>query len=200
MNSVTLAIGLTLLCLSYFLLSEFVNTVEEFKVINVLPSQLGQFGLMCIWPIGIAILAKVIKKESHLVNQMNLMLLTALIVFSLGLIKKVFIFNIQPSAWFNWFELLLFSIIIVGFIWLSLFIGFHQPEKRRNLLTGCLSLLILAPILVLGFLKDDEFNSRPKYDPTLLAPIYNVTGTISSEKFVDKSIGLFDSVDKLRQK
>ena len=68
------------------------------------------------------------------------------------------------------------------------------------MLTGALSLLVIAPVLVLGFLKDDEFNNRAKYDPTLLAPIYNVTGSISSNRFIQSSVSLFDTVDKLSQK
>ena len=200
MNKVSLAIGLTLLCLGYLLMGEYVNTVDDFNLIQSLPGQLGQFSLMCVWPIGIAILAKVVKKESHLINQINLTLLISLLVFALSLAKKVFVFNIQPASWFNWFELLVFSAIVVCYIWLSLFIGFHQPHNRRNMLTGALSLLVIAPVLVLGFLKDDEFNNRAKYDPTLLAPIYNVTGSISSNRFIQSSVSLFDTVDKLSQK
>ncbi|MGJ8682920.1 FHA domain-containing protein [Paraglaciecola sp.] len=198
LNKISLAFSLVLICLSYLVLSQYINSVEEFKLINILPSQLGQLGMMLIWPLGIATLAKVVKKESHLVNQLNLMLLASLLVFALNLLQKVIIFNIQPDGWFSWLELLVFSAIIVSFTWLSLFIAFHQPDKRRNYITAVISLLILAPILALGFLNDDEFNSRPKYNPTLLAPIYNVTGTITSEGFVDKSQKLFNRVDSLR--
>lgn len=200
MNKVSLVITLSMLCIGSLLLGEYVNTVEEFNLIQTALSQLGQLAVICIWPIGIAILAKVVKKESHLINQINLTLLASLLVFALGLLKKVFVFNVQPSTWFNWFELLVFSAIVVGYIWLSLFIGFHQPNKRRNLLTGALCILIIAPILVLGFLRDDEFSNLAKYNPTLLAPIYNITGSVSSEKFIDRNVSLFDTVDKLSLK
>lgn len=199
LNKVSLAFALTFISLSYLLLTKYIGSVSEFKLLNVLPSQLGQLGIMCTWPLGIATLAKVVKKESHLVNQINLTLIVSLLVFALGLLQKIIIFNIQPGTWFNWFELLVFALIVVSFIWLSLFIGFHQPKKRQNIITAVLSILILAPILTLGFLKDEEFNSRPKYDPTLLAPIYNITGTVESERFVSKAQRLFDRADKLRK-
>ncbi|MCF2946854.1 FHA domain-containing protein [Paraglaciecola aquimarina] len=198
LNKLSLAFSLVFACLAYLLFSQYLNSVEEFKLINALPSELGQLGMMLIWPLGIATLAKVVKKESHLINQINLTLLTSLLIFALNLLQKVIIFNIQPDGWFSWLELLVFAVIVISFIWLSLFIAFHQPDKRRNYITAAISILVLAPILTLGFLKDDEFNSRPKYNPILLAPIYNITGTIGSEDFVDKSQKLFDRVDNLK--
>jgi hypothetical protein len=198
LNKVSLAFALTISCMGYLLLSKYINSVDEFKLLNVLPSQLSQLGMMLIWPLGIATLAKVVKKESHLVNQINLTLLVSLLIFILNILQKIIIFNVQPDGWFSWLELLIFSTIVVGFIWLSLFIAFHQPNNRRNIITGVLSLLVLAPILTLGFLKDDEFNTRPKYNPTLLPPVYNLTGTIESDVFVNRGQRLFDRVDKLK--
>lgn len=200
LNKATLALVLTFLCLTYSLISNYVNSIEEFKLINVLPSQLYQLAQISIWPLCIATLAKVVKKESHLINQINLAFITTLLCYLLLLLQKFIIFNIQPSAWFSWLELIIFSSIIICFTWLSLFIAFHQPIKRRNLVTGILSFFIITPILVLGYLKDEEFNSRPNYNPTLLAPTYNLTGTINTERFVNKSNTLFDRVDRLKNK
>ena len=70
--------------------------------------------------------------------------LTSLLIFALSLLQKVIMFNIQPDGWFSWLELVIFSAIIISFIWLSLFIAFHQPDKRRNYITAAISLLVLA--------------------------------------------------------
>ncbi|WP_158969559.1 FHA domain-containing protein [Paraglaciecola sp. L3A3] len=198
LNRAFLTVFLTFVCLSYMLIAKFINSIEEFNLISVLTSQLSQLAIICIWPLCFAALAKISKKESHLVNQVNLTLITSLLVYVLSLLEKVVIFNIQPGAWFNWLELGVFSIIVVSFIWLSLFIAFHQPDNRRNIITAALSCMVIIPIFAMGYLKDDDFNSRPNYDPTLLAPSYNLTGTISSVEFVDSSERLFDRVDKLR--
>ncbi len=198
LNQIFLTICLTLACLAYLSFSEYVNSIADFNFISILPSQLGQLGLMSIWPLGIAAVAAVVKKESHVVSQLNLTLLAALTMFALGLLDKVVAFNFQPRAWFNWIELAIFAAFVASFFWLSLFIAFHQPNKTRNIITAGLSLLVLIPVAILGFVTDDEFNSRPDYDPTLLAPLYNITPPIESEKFVANAEALFDQVDQLK--
>ncbi|MDU0355365.1 FHA domain-containing protein [Paraglaciecola aquimarina] len=198
LNRVMLTVFLTVVCLAYMLISKYVNSIDDFNLISVLPSQLSQLAIICIWPFAIAGIAKISKKESNLVNQLNLTLIASLIIYALGLLQNIVIFNIHPGGWFSWLELLIFAAIVITFIWLSLFIAFHQPNKIRNMITAAASAIVLVPILALGYLKDDGFNSRPKYNPTLLAPIYNITGTVSSEKFVDHAESLFEHVDDLK--
>ena len=116
------------------------------------------------------------------------------------LAKNVVTFNLHPGTWFSWFELLLFAALTGGFIWLTLFIGFHQTNKRRNVIAFIMSAIVIGPIYVLGFLNSGDFSPRPSYDPILLPPAYNLTGSIDTQAFIQKSDSLFLSVDKLVSK
>ena len=199
LNKAFLTLCLAFICISYLLLSEYINSVNEFKLINVLPAQLGQLALFSIWPLCFAVLAKVVKKESHIVSQINLTLIVTLLFFLLNLLQKVLAFNINPGAWFGLFEFIILAAVTCLFIWLSLFIAFHQPDRRRNLITAGLSFLILAPLFTMSFLNKDEFDSSPEYDATLLAPAYNFTHAIETEKFIDNSQALFAKLDKMKK-
>ena len=199
LNKAFLTLCLAFVCISYLLLSEYINSVNEFKLINVLPAQLGQLALFSIWPLCFAVLAKVVKKESHIVSQINLTLIVTLVFYLLNLLQKVLAFNINPGAWFALLEFIILAAVLCLFIWLSLFIAFHQPDRRRNLITAGLSFLILAPLFTLGFLNKDEFDSSPDYDATLLAPAYNFTQAIETEKFIDNSQALFTKLDKMKK-
>ena len=196
LNKAFLTICLSFVCLCYLLLSEYIDSVKEFKLIGILPAQLGQLALISLWPLCFAVLAKVVKKESHIVNQINLTLLVTLLFFGLNLLQKVVIFNINPGGWFAFVEFVIFGALLSLFIWLSLFIAFHQPTKRRNIIASIMSFLILAPLFVLSFMNNSEFDSSPNYDATLLAPAYNFTKPIKTEKFIDNSEALFTRVDK----
>lgn len=200
LNQSLLALCLSFVCLGFLLLSEYLSSVKEFNLIKVLPSELGQLLVFCLWPLTFAILAKIVKKESHIVSQFSLTLLLILLANALILLQKVVIFNIHPAAWFTWLELVIFAVVIGGFIWLSLFIAFHQTNHRRNIIACSMTFIILAPIYALGFLNTDEFSSRPSYNPILLPPAYNITSAIPTDKFIEQADRLFSQVDKLKDK
>ncbi|GAC20176.1 FHA domain-containing protein [Paraglaciecola arctica] len=200
LNQSFLAICLSLVCLSFLLLSKYLGSVQEFNLIKALPSELGQLAVFSLWPLSFAILAKVVKKESHIVSQLSLTWLVVLLANALILFQKIAIFNIHPGPWFTWIELLIFASVIGGFIWLSLFIAFHQTNSRRNIIACSMTFIILAPIYTLGFLNKDEFSSRPSYNPILLPPTYNITSAIQTDEFIENANDLFTQVNKLKTK
>jgi hypothetical protein len=200
LNQSFLAICLSFVCLSFLLLSKYLGSVQEFSLIKALPSELWELAAFCLWPLSFAILAKVVKKESHMVSQFNLTWLIILLANALILLQKIAVFNIHPGVWFTWLELLIFAIVIGGFIWLSLFTAFHQTNHRRNVIACSMTFIILAPIYALGFLNTDEFSTRPSYNPVLLPPIYNITSAAPTDAFINQANSLFIQVDKLKIK
>ncbi|MFQ3190425.1 MAG: hypothetical protein ACI936_001557 [Paraglaciecola sp.] len=200
LNQSFLAICLSFACLSFLLLSKYLGNVQEFSLIKALPSELGQLAVFCLWPLSFAILGKVVKKESHIVSQFSLTWLVVLLANALILLQNVAIFNINPGSWFTWVELVIFAILVSSFIWLSLFIAFHQTNHRRNIIASSMTFIILAPIYSLGFLNTDEFNPRPSYNPILLPPTYNLTSTSQTDKFIEHANNLFNQVDELKTK
>jgi pSer/pThr/pTyr-binding forkhead associated (FHA) protein len=200
LNQSFLAISLSFVCLSFLLLSRYLGSVQEFSFIKALPSELGQLAIFCLWPLSFAILAKVVKKESHIVSQFSLTWLVVLLANGLILLQKIAIFNIHPGSWFTWIELVIFAILVTSFIWLSLFIAFHQTNHRRNIIACAMTFIILAPIYALSFLNIDEFSPRPSYNPILLPPTYNITSASQTDIFIERSNSLFTQVDKLKIK
>jgi hypothetical protein len=200
LNQSFLAICLSFVCLGFLLLSKYLGSVQEFNLIKALPSELSQLAIFCLWPLSFAVLAKVVNKESHIVSQFNLTWLVVLLANGLILLQKVAVFNIHPGAWFTWLELVIFAVVLTGFIWLSLFIAFHQTNNRRNIIAGSMAFIILAPIYALGFLNTDDFSSRPSYNPVLLPPTYNITSAEQTDEFIEQANNLFIQVDKLKTK
>jgi hypothetical protein len=196
LNKALLTVFLGMACLSYLLLSKFIGTVEEFKLMSALPSELTKLVIISLWPLCFAVFAKVVKKESHLINQINLTLIVTLVFFVLNILQSFLMFNINPGAWFSWLELLIISLILACFIWLSLFIAFHQAPLRRNIVTLVMSTVILAPLVVFGFFNEDEFSNRPNYNLTLLPPAFNISGSMETNMFIDDTEVLFERLDK----
>jgi pSer/pThr/pTyr-binding forkhead associated (FHA) protein len=200
LNQSFLAICLSLVYLSFLLLSKYLGSVQEFSFIKGLSSELGQLAVFCLWPLSFAILAKVVQKESHIISQFSLLWILVLLVNGLILLQKIAVFNIHPGSWITWLELVIFALVIGSFIWLSLFIAFHQSNHRRNIIACSMTFAILGPIYALSFLNTDEFNSRPSYNPILLPPTYNITSASQTDKFIEQANNLFTQVDKLKTK
>lgn len=200
LNHSLLAICLSFVCLSFLLLTKYLGSVQEFTLIKALPSELGQLAVFSLWPLSFAILAKVVSKESHIISQFNLTWLIVLLANTLILLQKIAIFNIHPGIWFTWLELMILALVVGCFIWLSLFIAFHQTNRRRNIIASVMTFIILTPIYALGFLNTDEFNSRPSYNPVLLPPTYNITSAVQTDEFIGNANNLFNQVDKLKTK
>ncbi|NCP63248.1 MAG: FHA domain-containing protein [Paraglaciecola sp.] len=197
LNSSLLAILLTLAYLAYSLLTAYIGSVAEFKIAKALPQVLGQMAAISLWPLMLAALAKIFRKDSHLVSQFNLIWLLLLGVNALGLFQSILYFNFQFGSWYEWFEFFVFAAIVCGFIWITLFIGFHQASRRRNIYTVSLTSIVLAPILIFGMLENNDFSPRPEYDATILPPSYHFTSADTTEEFILHTADLFQAVDKL---
>jgi hypothetical protein len=196
LSSTTLALMLTIAYVLYAVANNFVTSVEEFKLISALPKELAQMALFCTWPLTFALLTKMFNKESHLINQFNLMWLVAFLLSILYLLEKVILFNSNGSSSIPLLELFFFSTVIFGYIWFSLFIAFHQTNARRNIITATMSAVILIPIFSVGLFDDGEFSVRAKYDATLLPPIYNFSASKDSTEFVSHSGDLFAKLEQ----
>ncbi|MFT4939377.1 MAG: hypothetical protein ACI88A_002417 [Paraglaciecola sp.] len=196
MSSTTLAISLTLAYLMFAMAVHYIGSVEEFKMSTVLPTEIGQMAVFCIWPLMFALLAKVFGKESHIVNQFNLLWIVLFVLHGLNLLEYVLLFNINDTAVLDWIEFLIFAGIIFGLIWFSLFIAFHQRTQRRNIIASLMSMAILLPLASVSFFAEEEFNPRPEYDAPLLPPIYNFSAAQNTESFINESAELFDQVQQ----
>ncbi len=196
LNQAFLAFTLASLCLAILLYSSYLDSIDTFNIVKALPSELSQLALICLWPLSFAVLAKVVEKESHIISQFSLTWLLILLANTLLYIQKIIVFNFHPGQWLAWLELLLLTLIVGGFIWLSLFIAFHQSTRRRNIIAGVMTAILIAPIYVLGFLTESEFKSRPSYNPVLLPTAYNLTSPVTTHRFIAQSNDLFIKVDK----
>ncbi|MGS2721220.1 FHA domain-containing protein [Paraglaciecola aestuariivivens] len=200
LNHSFLAVTLACCCLAMLLYSRYLDSIETFNLAKALPAELGKLAVFCLWPLIFAILAKIVKKESHIVSQFSLTWLVILFANGIIFLQKFTVFNLHPGAWLAWVELIVLTLIVGGFIWLSLFIAFHQTTRRRNIIASVMTSVLIAPIYVLGFLTEADFKARPTYNGIMLPPAYNLSSPIESHRFIARSNTLFTQVDEQKSK
>ncbi|MFT7315370.1 MAG: hypothetical protein ACI9J5_003528 [Paraglaciecola sp.] len=196
LSSSALAIGLTIGYLVLLMVSSFISSADEYKLATMMPKEMGQIALLSVWPLLFAVMGKVFKKESRVVSQFNIMWIFLFVLYGLYLLQKILSFNLNGIQSLIWIEFVVFSTLLFAFIWFSLFIAFHQTNKRRNILTCSLSLLLLLPILSMALLDSDEFSPRPEYDTTLLPPLYQILPVKEVSALLDDSAELFVDVQQ----
>ncbi|MFQ3237678.1 MAG: hypothetical protein ACI9C4_003269, partial [Paraglaciecola sp.] len=196
LSSSALAIGLTIGYLVLSLVSSFISSADEYKLATMMPKEMGQMALLSVWPLLFAMMGKLFKKESRVVSQFNILWIFLFILYGLYLLQKVLSFNLNGTQSLMWVEFPVFASLLFAFIWLSLFIAFHQTNKMRNILTCSLSLLLLLPILSVALLDSGQFSPRPEYDATLLPPVYQILPIKDVSALLDDSAELFVDVQQ----
>ncbi|MBU3020073.1 FHA domain-containing protein [Paraglaciecola agarilytica] len=188
-----------LLTLAYLVLSmvlEFTNSVVAYNVFDMLPKEMGQMALLSAWPIAFAIMGKVFNKESRVVSQFSILWLTLFIFYGLYLLEKLVSFNFNAPEGLIWVELMVYALVLFACIWLSLFFAFHQTNKRRNLVSSMMTLVIVVPIVSLSMLGSDDFSAKPAYNSIMLPPIYQFRPASDVNTFVENSASLFTELDE----
>lgn len=188
-----------LLTLAYLVLSmvlEFTNSVVAYNVFDMLPKEMGQMALLSAWPIAFAIMGKVFNKESRVVSQFSILWLTLFIFYGLYLLEKLVSFNFNAPEGLIWVELMVYALVLFACIWLSLFFAFHQTNKRRNLVSSMMTLVIVVPIVSLSMLGSNDFSAKPAYNSIVLPPIYQFRPALDVNTFVENSASLFTELDE----
>ena len=182
-------------CYALMLLANtYLTSYGEFNITKALPELMGRILLVSIWPLSFALMAKLSKKESHLISQFSLIWLFLLVLQVLTVGKLFISFNMPSTAWWPWFELVIFAALLFVLFWFSLFIAFHQQTRRRNKLSVLFSAGLLLLLVLLSHFNSNDFSVMPEYDGNLLPPQYNLRPAASSEAFLLRSEALFDEL------
>ena len=80
--------------------------------------------------------------------------------------------------------------------WLNCYIGFHMPAKRRIIVSLSITLLLFGGSYLVQYSHKPEFNPRPQYNATIMAPNFLLAPSSSVDKFIEDSNLLFEKVNK----
>ena len=199
MNSFFWAIALTLGFAITVMVGQYLTTYEEFKLSQALPKVLGQMALFSAWPLTLALLAKLAKKEVRLLSLFSLLWIFLLTMQLLTNVERGFEFNFNHASWVFWGGVLMLTVCTFVFVWFSLFVAFHQSKNRRNLVTAIATGLLIVPAVTFQILSKPDFSAKPSYGASLLPMSYYFLQPDNTQSFLRRSETLFDKVDKAIQ-
>lgn len=173
---------------------DYMNSFQQFQLFQQIPKVTGKLIVLSLWPLTFALLSKLNRKEARLVSQFNLLWIFVVLITGLSFVEKILRFNLSNSELLDWLMLAIFATLLWAFVWLSLFIAFHQGDRKRRIIASLVCLLVMLPIWYMLVYQKQHFSSRPNYNRVLMPPGYSLSTAVSTEEFLQRSEGLFQQV------
>jgi len=152
-----------------------------------------------LWPAGVALVSHLTKHDTRIMAQLAVSFALFNLMWFSDVLETIVAFNSSSDNVLPMF--VTFSSVILAFtlFWLNSYIGFHMSSKRRIMISVSLTLLLFGGSYLIQYSKKPEFNPRPSYNATIMAPSFLVMTSSSADKFIEDSSKLFDKTSKKAQ-
>lgn len=198
LNKKRIALGLTFIVFLFAAYSNFIASFDEIKSSRLVLTTLGQLMLFSIWPLLVAGLSRLNKKESRLASQFSLLWLFLLLMEVFTFLRGVIDFNFPQLPLIAGLDAVFYAVSAFAFIWMTLFVAFHQTLKRRNIISGLMSFLLIFGLYFEDVVEEESFNSRPSYNLPLLPSTYHFLEPMGTEEWINETESLFDKLEQKR--
>lgn len=195
LNNLTICMLLTAIFVILQIAESFYMTFDEVTAVKLFTDNFWQIFGLCVWPLLILLMAKMVKKEVRIVGLFSVMWLFLISIQLTTPVMGVLYFNFDSAIWLEWMDTAIFAAIFFSFIWFTLFLAFHQSSHKRNVLSILATGIVL--VFALGLHKmNDDFSPRPDYDNSVYPPMYLLTKPVTSVDFAKQTDKLFKQIDK----
>ena len=152
-----------------------------------------------LWPAGVALVSHLTKHDTRIMAQLAVSFALFNLMWFSDVLETIVAFNSSSDNVLPMF--VTFSSVILAFtlFWLNSYIGFHMSSKRRIMISVSLTLLLFGGSYLIQYSKKPEFNPRPSYNATIMAPSFLLMTSSSADKFIEDSSKLFDKTSKKAQ-
>lgn len=174
----------------------YLQASAEIKTSQMLKAVFSRFIGMALIPLMFSAVARLLKHDARVLTQM-VVFYSFFIIFMLFDVLGTFISFNSNQLWIsNGFSSVTQLGLIFALLWSSFYVAFHQDTFRRTMMAASFTL----GVFLLGFLYNSasrgNFNPKPVYDNTLLAPEFAISSPVSIKAFIAQSESVFDLSSK----
>ncbi|MFT4928722.1 MAG: hypothetical protein ACI8WB_004842 [Phenylobacterium sp.] len=202
LNYISSPLILTLVFLVYISLlmgNHYMQSVVELKTSVALKNIFTLLMVSSLWPMLCALLARLFKNDARILTQLAVCYTAFIIFLLLGWLDSLISFN-SSGGWFSsGFSFISEAGLLFALFWANFYIAFHTNHTRRTIIAGGFTLVLLLLSFLYNNASIRDFNPRPSYDSTLLAPEFAIASPISANEFIANSADIFDRTEKKAQ-
>jgi hypothetical protein len=196
LSSPAIVIAVFCLYISLLLGNYYVGSSVEIKASHMFSSVFTKLLVMSLLPLLFALLARLFKHDARVLTQMVVSYSFFIIYLLLDALSALISFNSNQQWMSNSFSYITQIMLVFAVLWSAFYIAFHQSQLRRTVLAGGLTITFF----VLAYLNNagnrSDFNPKPSYDNTLLAPEFALSEPVSIKEFIADSEAVFELVTK----
>lgn len=174
----------------------YLNYSKEITFAQLSMPVIGTVIMFALWPAAVSLVSHLTKHDARITSQLGISFIFFNLMWISDTVQRVIHFNVSSQWPFMWVVSVLPAVIAFGLFWFNCSIGFHHTERRRLVISAGITALLFGGAYLLELSKKPEFTVLPKYDATLMTPMFHVTESASVDEFITDSKSLFEAATK----
>ena len=177
----------------------YLSQPTEINISQLFVSALKMTLIFAVWPAGVALVSHLTKHDPRILAQLGISFTFFILLWLSDLLEEIIAFNSASSSMLGLIISLLPIGIAFSLFWLNSYIGFHVSAKRRMIVAISITTLLFGGSYLIQYSKKAEFNPRPQYNSTIMAPKFLIAPSSDVDTFLERSNALFEQASKAAQ-
>jgi len=156
----------------------------------------GMAIVFALWPAGVALVSHLTKHDARTMAQLGISFVFFNLMWFSDFLDNVVAFNTASNSLITLAAAVLPIILAFCLFWLNCYIGFHMTARRRVIVSMSITALLFGGTYLVQYSHKPEFNPRPQYNATIMAPTFLLAPSSSINEFIDDNNVLFEKASK----
>lgn len=153
---------------------------------------IGMALIFGLWPAGVALVSHLTKHDARTMAQFGISFVFFNMMWFSDFVDTLVAFNTANKSLMIFIAALLPIGLTFCMFWLNAYIGFHMTAKRRIIVALSITTLLFGGSYLVQFSHKPEFDPRPQYNATIMAPAFLLKPSSTVNDFIDDSNHLFE--------
>ncbi|MGJ8692088.1 MAG: FHA domain-containing protein [Thalassotalea sp.] len=169
----------------------FLSVPVEVKLTQLIAPVLKTTFIFALWPMGVALVSQLTKNEPRIWAQIGVSFIIYNLFWFSDLSEGILFFNTSSSFPAGLVAMILPLILSFCLFWLNAYVGFQMSNKRRNIVSASLVVLLFGGMTLTELSKKPDFRAHPSYNSTIMSPSFLLNSGSDTESFIKDSANIF---------
>lgn len=173
------------------------NNAEEVTITQLLVPSIGLTLAFVFWPIVLSLISHLTKHDARFWSQLGICFVFFNLMFINDAFEYIIQFNTSSHFSIDGVVFIIPAILTFCLLWFNCYVGFDMTTRRRNIISAALVIIFFSGDFIIELSQKPDFNPLPKFNTTIISPMFLFASSSTVETFVNNSKKLFNEVDKV---
>ncbi len=191
LSSPLVVMAVLLFYLGLQLMGYYIGSTEV-KTSQMFSSVFMKMAMLSSLPLLFSLVARLFKHDARVLTQVALWFCFFTLFAFTDHIAALISFNSANNQLSKGFVYLSEVVLIFSLLWTAFYIALHQSPLRRLVVVGSMTFGLMALSYLYSLSRVGDFNPKPVYNYTLLAPEFVLVEPVSVDQFIQRSEAIFE--------